>query len=234
MPKQYLHILFDLDHTLWDFEKNSHETLIELFNNYQLKKTLNCSFEKFYKQYKKVNASIWISYNQKLINKETLRKERFNQILLHFRLNDPTLAIKLENDYINTCPKKTHLIPETIETLQYLCSKYTIHILTNGFKETQETKIKYSGIQKHINSMTTSECCGITKPSPSFFKYHLKKINAFPIQCIMIGDNPNTDIRGARASNIDSILFDPLQQPKSLKIKCTHLITHLSQLKKIL
>lgn len=234
MKKQYKHVLFDLDHTLWDFNTNCTNTLQELFQKHELNTKLKCDFDAFQKQYLKINAQMWAQYNRNQISKEGMRLMRFNLVMQHFGIHNDALSIRLDNEYIESCPKKDTLIKGTIEILEYLKPKYTLHILTNGFQETQEIKLKYSKINHYFSEMTTSESCGVTKPSPSFFKHHLKKINAFPTECIMIGDNINTDIRGANAVKIDSVLFDQEKSKDVLKGKQKYLITELIQLKEIL
>lgn len=234
MKKQYKHVFFDLDHTLWDFDTNCADTLHELYNKHELKAQLKCEFEAFKKQYLKINAQMWAQYNKNQISKEDMRIMRFHLVLQHFGTNNNALSPQLDNEYIETYPKKGKLIDGTIEILDYLKPHYKLHILTNGFQETQETKLKYSNIASYFSEMTTSESCGFTKPSPVFFKYHLKKIKAFPSECIMIGDNLNTDIRGANAVKIDSVLFDQEKSKEALKGKQTYLITELNQLRNIL
>ncbi len=234
MKRQYKHILFDLDHTLWDFNTNCSDTLLELYQEHGLDNILKTEFEPFKKQYLKINATMWAQYNNNQISKEEMRLMRFNLVLQYFGVHNNVLSIRLDDEYIDKCPKKEKLIEGTIEILDYLAPNYTLHILTNGFQETQETKLKNSKINNYFKEMTTSESCGLTKPSPSFFKYHLKKIRATPSECIMIGDNINTDIRGAYASKIDSVLFDQSKSTNSFKGKQTYLITELNQLKQIL
>lgn len=234
MKKQYKHVLFDLDHTLWDFNANCTEALQELFIKHELNSLLKCNFEDFRKQYLKINAQMWAQYNRNQISKNDMRRMRFNLVMQHFGTHNDALSIRLDYEYIDICPKKGKLIEGTIEILDYIKPNYSLHILTNGFQETQETKLKYSKLDHYFSEMTTSESCGVTKPSPMFFKHHLKKIDASPSECIMIGDNINTDIRGANAFKIDSVLFDQEKSKDVLKGKQTYLITELSQLKGIL
>ena len=61
--KEYKHIFFDLDHTLWDFEKNSKETLFELYDRFNLQAVGGFSKDRFYEKYKDVNAAMWNQYN---------------------------------------------------------------------------------------------------------------------------------------------------------------------------
>ncbi len=59
-------IFFDLDHTLWDFDKNSNLTFIKIF---QLNK-LNISVENFLNAYHPINNNYWSLYRENKISKE--------------------------------------------------------------------------------------------------------------------------------------------------------------------
>ncbi len=76
----YKHILFDLDHTLWDFEKNRSETLQELYITHNLKSFPNFSVDDFIEKYKIINNKMWKEYNSGKITKEEIR-ERKSQFL---------------------------------------------------------------------------------------------------------------------------------------------------------
>ena len=97
--------------------------------------------------------------------------------------------------------------------LEYLSQKYTLSILTNGFEETQHRKINNSGIAKYFTHLLTSENYGYAKPDPRIFEQLLQMNNAVAPQTIMIGDNIDADIKGAMASNIDSVFFNPEKIP---------------------
>lgn len=226
--KTYKHIIFDLDHTLWDFDKNSAETLGELFEHHSLQDKLNTDLESFIEYYKEINKQLWHLYNQHLISKEDLRIKRFQMLFEHFNYFDASLALTLDQEYISICPEKPHLIKGTIPLLEVLSQKYTLHLLTNGFKETQERKIKACGIEHFFQHMVTSECSGYNKPHRKMFSYILNKANAHYKECIMIGDNLKTDIQGAKNVGMDHVFFNPHRA--NHKFKTTHEIIHLEEL----
>src|SRR5690606_41921638 len=75
--KPYKHIFFDLDHTLWDFEKNSEETLYTLYHEFGLASFEKFDCDSFYKKYKFVNHLLWDLYNKGKIDQKELREARF-------------------------------------------------------------------------------------------------------------------------------------------------------------
>ena len=108
---RYKHLLFDLDHTLWDFEANSRATLTELFYEYALDQALGCKLAPMLDEYHKINAYLWGKYNQRKITKEALRDTRFNMLFDEFGYKNPELATTLDEVYIQRCPEKSALMP---------------------------------------------------------------------------------------------------------------------------
>ncbi len=206
--RKYKHIFFDLDKTLWDFEKNSEVTFKELYHIYNIQKLLNCNFESFFTTYKKHNTLLWDAYRKGEIKKEFLSTRRFLFTLNDFGNNDLSLAVKMSDDYLKLSPQKNLLFPFAIETLNFLKNKYQLHIITNGFVEVQYKKIKNSGIDKYFNQTITSEEAGVQKPDKQIFEYSLRKANALPEESIMIGDDLIIDILGAKNAGIDQIFFN--------------------------
>lgn len=208
MPR-YRHLFFDLDRTLWDMERNAHETLAELFHRYGLQHKGIESAELFIGNYNRYNDLLWDRYRRKLIDKATLRALRFKQSLAHFGVHDAELAEQFDRDYISEAPKKTNLIPGAIELLESLKDDYRLHIITNGFPEVQHHKIAHSGLQPYLDIIITSEGCGYSKPDPRIFKYALRKAKASPAESLMIGDDLQVDIVGAREAGWDQVFFNP-------------------------
>ena len=137
----YKCVFFDLDHTLWDYETNSKETLLELYASYDLRLRGVYDFESFHERFKFVNTALWELYDRGEINSDIIRRERFKQILEHFSAYEEKLSADISNDYLHACPKKCNLMPGAIETLNYLSEKYTLAVITNGFEEIQNTKL---------------------------------------------------------------------------------------------
>lgn len=232
VKKIYRHIFFDLDRTLWDFDKNSRETLEEIFTNQQLGALGISSFEKFYSVYHEINAYHWENYRSGNLDKETLRYIRFYETLARFGIDDKERAIKIGNEYVEHSPQKTSLLPGTLETLAYLNEKYMLHIITNGFEEVQHIKMRSSGIAHFFQHIITSERAGHKKPTPEIFRFALKITGAKRKESLMIGDHLEIDCVGARQTGIDSVFFNPQRKPHSEKI--TYEITSLDELKNLL
>ncbi len=228
----YKHIIFDLDHTLWDFEKNSEETLNELIIEHQLTKLYSIDPIDFIRVYRKTNKHLWNQYNKHQISKEDLRVQRFEIVLEHFSIRDAALSSVLDHEYISRCPEKGHMIEGAKEILDYLAPNYHLHILTNGFEATQDRKLKGAHIDHYFEQVITSETLGIQKPDSRIFDYMIRLAKAKKEECLMIGDNLHTDIIGARRAKIDHVFYNPLQINHDFKVN--YQIRKLIELKEIL
>lgn len=230
--KSYKTIFFDLDHTLWDFETNSTEALVEIADKYDFKAIGIPSIELFLQTYFHINEKMWEDYRKGLIDMPTLRYGRFQKALSHFNIFDKALSQSIANDYISTAPYKTNLFPHTKEVLTYLSGKYPIHIITNGFQDVQLVKIKNCGIEHFFTHVITSEKTGFKKPDIRVFEHALITADTTAAESIMIGDCLDADIGGARNAGIDQVYFNPKGYKHAEKM--THEINSLKELITIL
>jgi len=230
--KKYKHIFFDLDKTLWDFDKNSLETFSDIFSKHKLKERGIPSLSDFLNIYTEHNLRLWDQYRKGEIEKKELSYKRFDLSLIDFGIIDIELAKAIGADYIYLSPLKTNLFPEARETLEYLSAKYSLHIITNGFEEVQYRKIKASDLNQYFDKVTTSEEAGCKKPDPRIFEYALDKANAKASESLMIGDDIEVDIIGARNTGIDQVLFNYLMIQHNEIV--SHEITNLKELRDFL
>jgi putative hydrolase of the HAD superfamily len=231
--KKYNHLIFDLDHTLWDFERNSSKALEEIYLEMDLASKGVVDFLLFYHKYKEINEQCWADYRHGKLEKAALRTIRFKRTLNHFNIDDDTLTEEICDSYLYKSPRKPHLIEGSNELLTYLKTKYQLHILTNGFAEIQSLKMQHSGLDKYFTHVIASEKAGEKKPHPQAFRYALDQIGARAEECIMIGDNPETDIDGARKIGMDTIYFNR-DGAFSKDIRSTHQVYKLSEIQPIL
>ena len=222
-------IFFDLDHTLWDFDKNAQETLHQLYYKYHFDKLIgNADSSLFIETYTVNNHRLWALYHHGKIDKSTLRRLRFADTFTQLGVDPKLFPDQFEEEYLDLCPTKTNLFPNTIETLEYLHSKYSLHLISNGFKEACEKKLEHSKLKPYFKTIVISELVGINKPDPRIFNHALKNGEAQKENSIMIGDNIDADIRGAQNVGMDAIFFNPerLEQP----IDVQHMIHDLGEL----
>jgi len=227
----YKHIFFDLDRTLWDFEQNMRDALVDIYLNHKLDSAIP-NPDSFIESFNRNNHYLWDKYLKGELTKEVLRYKRFEITLLEYGIESKPLAETIGDEYLTIMPLKTALIHGTRETLDYLADRYKLHVISNGFKEVQLPKLQRSNIDKYFEWVVTSEHSGFHKPDKRAFGYALSKANARKDESIMIGDDLEIDIIGAKKFGIDQIYFNPNKNPHQAKV--TFEVRELTEIKKIL
>ena len=204
--RPYDHLFFDLDNTLWDFTTNSRLAMEQSLEQTKLIQKLS-SFDSFVVVYEQINHSLWDDYHSKKITKKKLIIERFSRSLQAFGILEYDW-IELNRLYLENMALQTQLFPGTMETLTTLKIKgYQMHIITNGFREVQYSKLANCGLSRFFTKVFISEEINTTKPHRQIFEHALKSSNASKKRSIMIGDSWEIDIKGALEFGIDQIMF---------------------------
>jgi YjjG family noncanonical pyrimidine nucleotidase len=201
--KKYKHLFFDLDGTLWDLRRNTRAALTILFDKYKTELS-SIDFEAFFKRYHFHNDKVWALYRNNLIEKEVLRYVRFERAFNDTGfVGSAELIRNFSDDFMEICPRQPHTIEGTHELLKYCFGKYDMHIITNGFIEVQGHKMNAANLNSYFTHMINSEHCGVRKPHPEIFEYALNKAGADKSSSLMIGDDWDADILGARDFGMD-------------------------------
>jgi putative hydrolase of the HAD superfamily len=203
-------VFFDLDHTLWDFEKNSALTFEKIF----AEQDVDVELPDFLREYVPINLAFWKLYRENKIKKESLRYLRLRRVFdtLGYQIDDIRIA-DLADAYIEHLSTYDHLLPNTREILDYLKPRYRMHIITNGFEEIQERKLRNSNILGYFNHVINSEMAGVKKPDPIIFHLALERSHVLPQNALMVGDNLEADILGARAVGFHTIHLNVHKDP---------------------
>jgi len=198
-------VFFDLDHTLWDFEKNSALT----YKKVLVENNLEVNLSDFLEVYIPNNIALWKLYREDKITSEELRYQRLKKTFdaLKYKISDDSIAI-LSNQYIEYLSIYNHLFPNAIEILEYLKPNYKLHIITNGFKEVQDRKLKKSNIFNYFSQIINSETAGVKKPNPIIFNKALELTAITAENALMIGDSLEADIIGAQAAGFHVLHFN--------------------------
>lgn len=226
------HIFFDLDRTLWDFDANSRLELEHLWMDNKLYQRGITLPDQFIKVYEKINSKCWAQYQTSQITKTELRSKRFIDTLSYFGISDNLLGEKMGLAYIENSPKRTVLVNGAIELLTYLKEKYTLHIITNGFKEVQFIKLNNCGLSPFFKEIITSEEVGELKPHYRVFEYSLEKAKAIKEESIYIGDDYKADVEGAFNFGMPVIYYNPKKEQHQLSIFGE--VSELNKIKNIL
>ena len=204
-------VFFDVDHTLWDFEKNSALTFKKILKYCDVEVSLN----DFLKVYKPINFECWKRYREEKITQKELRYQRFSRTFkgLNIQVSDQ-LIDQLSKAYIEHLSSNTHVFKHTFEILDYLKPKYKLHIITKGPQAVQDKKLKKSKLYSYFDQVINSEMAGVKKPNRHIFNLALKLANTQAKYSVMVGDNTEADILGAKAVGFKTIHFNSNEEPK--------------------
>jgi putative hydrolase of the HAD superfamily len=227
----YHHIFFDLDHTLWDFETNSRDTLRQLHAEMDLGAHGVEEVDGFIAVYEEINARLWRMLECGDMRKEVLRVMRFQHALRQFGVNNGRLAARLSAAYLDQCPRRNALMPGAKELLRDLHGHYRLHIITNGFEEVQSTKLACSGIGGFFHTVLTSERAGARKPDRRIFERARKLAGADRGPVLMVGDNAVADVGGARSAGWDQAHCAPTGDGDR---EATYRVRHFDELRPVL
>ena len=218
----YRHLFFDLDHTLWDFDRNSAECIAELFDTFRLADLGIASSAEFSRHFIAINRQLWADYDKNRIEHSYIRKHRFPMVFRALGVDESAIQADLNEEYLKLLPRKAHLLDSAKELLDYLNGRYTMHIITNGF----------SDIAHYFTHVITSENANAKKPEPLVFQYAMNISGATTAESLMIGDNYEADILGAKGVGLDTVFYNP--QSHVVNDPPTYDIRHWKELMAIL
>jgi putative hydrolase of the HAD superfamily len=229
--KIYKHIFFDLDNTLWDYKSNMRETFSEVVRELNLLQVQE-RFDEFVTLFDRNNDKYWIEYRKGLISKEYLRRQRFLDSLEAIGVRDVSIIPHMAELYHQRVSRKSNLFPGVRETLTYLKEKYNLYIITNGFVEIQTNKLESSALSQYFKRIFMAEATGFQKPDRRFFYHALSSVNAKKSESMMIGDDLEADIVGAKEAGIDQVFFNPTGAVHEVQI--TYEIRSIEELRNLL
>ena len=204
----YKHLFFDLDHTLWDFDRNSAECLSELFDTFRLADAGIASSEEFSRHFIAINRQLWADYDKNLVEHTYIRQHRFPLVFRALGIDESAVKADLNSEYLRLLPRKPHLLESAREVLEHLRGRYTMHIITNGFAEIQAVKMDSAEIAHYFTNVITSENAQAKKPDPLVFEYAMTISGTTASESLMIGDNYEADILGAKRVGMDTVFYN--------------------------
>lgn len=229
---KYKNVFFDLDDTLWATLRNSRETFRQMYEEFHYEQYFH-SFESFFEIYQTRNLQLWDAYDDGKMTKEELNKERFYHPLKKVGVYDEALAERFAKRFFQIIPTKTGVMPYAKELLDYLSPQYNLYILSNGFREIQEHKMKSAGLDHYFNDIILSDDIQVNKPHPELYQYAFSTTHSSPDDSIMVGDSWKNDIIGARNVNLQQIYYN-VEGRIDFPVQPTYVVKSLKEIESIL
>lgn len=229
---RYKNLFFDLDDTIWAFSHNARNTFEEVYRKYDFDRYFD-SFDHYYSLYQRRNAELWVEYAEGKVTKYELNRQRFFYPLHAVGVEDESLAERFAEDFFAIIPTKSALMPYAKEVLEYLAPKYNLYILSNGFRELQSRKMRSAGVDGYFKKVILSEDIGVLKPWPEIFNFALSATQSELRESLMIGDNWEADIAGARGVGMHQVFYNVAQRT-SFPFTPTYSIDSLKELMNLL
>ncbi len=225
---KYEFLLFDADHTLFDFNKSEYFALKNALDFYSLPST-NDVIER----YSVINIKYWKMLERGEIDKKSLMLARFVEFAKEYGFEDK--AEVLSDLYMTNLAREAHLFEGALEMVEKLSKKYRLFIITNGVKSTQDGRFGISPITKYFEKIFISEVIGAEKPSKVFFDAVENGIEGYSREkAIVIGDSLSSDIKGALNAGIDCIWYNPIKKEAPEGWQITHIVESFDEILEIL
>ena len=229
----YKHLFFDLDHTLWDFDRNSTESIFELYEVFRLSEAGIASADEFNRHFIAINNQLWSDFYNNRLTHTDIRKYRFRMVMDAVGVSDHSVCDQMNEAYLQLLPRKPHLMESAADVLDYLKERYQLHVITNGFDEIQAMKMASSGLTDYFQHIVTIQKAEAKKPEPRIFEFALDVSGASLGESLMIGDNYEADVCGALNAGMDVVYYNTASLPIEGAAP-TYEIRHLKELMAIL
>lgn len=223
MP-HYSYLLFDADNTLFDFDAANRNAFHVVCRQCDIPDT-----DETFALYERCNNTMWAAFDRGECTKDFLVVERFRRFLKAMALDrDPALCNRI---HLTALGASTLLLPHAEEVCNTLSQTHRLYIVTNAVASVQRSRLHRSAVAPYITDAFISEDAGASKPSRAYFDYVFDRIPGITRDnCLLIGDSPSSDIRGANNAGIPCCWYDPHGATLPEDLRIDYRITDLRQL----
>jgi 2-haloacid dehalogenase len=224
MPYKWL--MFDLDGTLFDYNRAEQHALRSTFEQMAL------PFQESYLPvYREINSQLWHDFEQGLVDQDTLRLRRFERLFeaLEIQCDLPAFSAS----YLTHLGNGAFLMAEAEETVRALQARFNLAAITNGLKDVQRTRLAVSNLGGCFKATIISEEVGAAKPAPEIFDVAFEQMgHPAKAEVLIVGDSLTSDMAGGHNYGIDTCWFNPTAQPND-HTPSTYEIRRLGELLRI-
>jgi YjjG family noncanonical pyrimidine nucleotidase len=195
-PSSLRAILFDLDHTLLDFDRAQRAALREALRDFSLPFAAAVL-----PNFRRINDELWALYRRGGIAQAALAVERFRQLLLLMDA-DPRRAKRLSESFLDHLGARGDRMPGCRALLASLAKRHRLGVVTNGIDRVQRSRLEVAALPRFFGVVVTSEGCGFAKPDPRILEVALRALEVRPEEALYVGDDPATDGEAAARAGV--------------------------------
>jgi HAD superfamily hydrolase (TIGR01549 family) len=205
-------VIFDMDGTLIEHTWQLNQLMEALFASFA-DKLAPISIDDFFETFWPKAEDMWYMMVDGVLSGDLATRYSYVNTLRVLG-QDTSLAGDMVDTWREVVLNEVKPFADTLTVLDALRPHYTTGIVTNGYMALQQAKIKRYHLAEHVDFTLISEAAGYHKPDPRIFYTALQLAGQpTPAQTLYIGDNPTTDIQGARAAGLIPIFFNPNDDP---------------------
>lgn len=200
----YSTILFDIDGTLFDFDRAQAEALEATLRAFDV------PFDAAARRaFERINTELWRAFERGEVSQPELQSLRFERLFetLGASAGDHD---SISERYLDHLSERAHLLDGAHQLVNELHGDFRMAIITNGITRVQRSRIARSGLEPLFDAILISGEVGCAKPDRRIFELALDRLGSpSPTEVIMIGDSLSSDIRGAVDFGIDACWIRP-------------------------
>ncbi len=220
----YAWCLFDVDGTLFDFERTATRALELTFADYDV------AYEPAYLDlYRTIDERLWEALERGDLTRSVLHVKRFADLLDAIGVERDAKAFA--DRYLEHVGRGTDLIEGAEKVVAALADRAHLALITNGFAAVQRSRFAISPLTPLFEVTVISEEVGATKPDPAIFDEAFRQMgHPAKDEVLIIGDSLTADIRGGIDYGIDTCWFNPRGDEPSEELTITYDIRALAEL----
>jgi len=205
---RYTTLLFDLDHTLFDFDASEAAAFSKTLAVAGIKDA-----DLYREAFVAINSALWADVERGVLSPGEVNPIRFQKLVDQAGIDADPLV--LADHYAIGLGAEGDLFPGARAVLEDLADRATLAIVSNGIAQVQRDKIARFGLDAFFESIIISGEVGTSKPGTDIFDIVFDRLeHPDKTTVLMIGDSLSSDIQGGINYGIDTAWYSPGVPPE--------------------
>jgi 2-haloacid dehalogenase len=238
---RYRTLLFDLDHTLFDFDTSEQHAFAAALGVVGIDEDAS-----HLPTYQRLNTALWAAAERGEIRSSEIRNLRFTQLAHELGIDaDEATVTAMADAFVHGLGAHGDLYPGVADLLDSLAGDVSMAIVSNGLGEVVHARVERLGMAEWFDVVIVSSEVGVSKPHAGIFDAAFAALGVFNAvspalgshkraTTVMIGDSLTSDVAGGAAYGLDTVWYNRRGIDACPHEPITHEIRDLSDLTRIL